>query len=206
MTELPPRTRVRDVELLKALAHPLRSALLNYLMAVGPRTASECAVAVDSSASNCSWHLRQLAEFGLVERAESGDGRERPWRVKHVGLDFGELADEPSARSAQLADEPSARSAQLAVFGTRLREEEELTQRYLDTAERSEPEWLDASSINFYGLRVTAAELAELVTAVDALIRPYVGTIRQDAPADARPVHVSLRAFRRIEADGQPSA
>ncbi|MFI6027521.1 ArsR/SmtB family transcription factor [Amycolatopsis magusensis] len=195
MTELPPRTRVRDVELLKALAHPLRSALLNYLMAVGPRTASECAVAVDSSASNCSWHLRQLAEFGLVERAESGDGRERPWRVKHVGLDFGELADEPSARSAQLA-----------VFGTRLREEEELTQRYLDTAERSEPEWLDASSINFYGLRVTAAELAELVTAVDALIRPYVGTIRQDAPADARPVHVSLRAFRRIEADGQPSA
>ncbi|GAB2782157.1 ArsR/SmtB family transcription factor [Amycolatopsis magusensis] len=195
MAELPPRTRVRDVELLKALAHPLRSALLNYLMAVGPRTASECAVAVDSSASNCSWHLRQLAEFGLVERAESGDGRERPWRVKHVGLDFGELADEPSARSAQLA-----------VFGTRLREEEELTQRYLDTAERSEPEWLDASSINFYGLRVTAAELADLVTAVDALIRPYVGTIRQDAPADARPVHVSLRAFRRIEADGQPSA
>ncbi|UJW30745.1 helix-turn-helix domain-containing protein [Saccharothrix sp. AJ9571] len=195
MTELPPRTRVRDVELLKALAHPLRSALLNYLMAVGPRTASECAVAVDSSASNCSWHLRQLAEFGLVERAEGGDGRERPWRVKHVGLDFGELADEPSARSAQLA-----------VFGTRLREEEELTQRYLDTAERSEPEWLDASSINFYGLRVTAAELAELVTAVDALIRPYVSTIRQDAPADARPVHVSLRAFRRIEADGKPSA
>ncbi|MFD1046589.1 ArsR family transcriptional regulator, partial [Kibdelosporangium lantanae] len=39
MTE---RMRVRDVELMRAMAHPLRAALLNYLMAVGPRTASEC--------------------------------------------------------------------------------------------------------------------------------------------------------------------
>src|SRR3954469_4042951 len=70
MTELPPRRRVRDVELMRALAHPLRSAVLSYLMSVGPRTASECAEAVDSSPSNCSWHLRQLAQWGLVERAE----------------------------------------------------------------------------------------------------------------------------------------
>ncbi|AXB43002.1 ArsR/SmtB family transcription factor [Amycolatopsis albispora] len=194
MAELPPRTRVHDVALLKALAHPLRSALLNYLMSVGPRTASECAAAVDSTASNCSWHLRQLAEFGMVERAEGGDGRERPWRAKHVGLDFGEFDNEPSARSARLA-----------AFGTRLREEELLTQRYLDTADQAEPEWREAASIGFYGLRITAAELAELVAAVDALIRPYVATIRQDAPADARPVHASLRAFPRIEADGRPS-
>ncbi|QFU90664.1 helix-turn-helix transcriptional regulator [Amycolatopsis sp. YIM 10] len=195
MAELPPRTRVRDVELLKALAHPLRSALLNYLMSVGPRTASECAVAIGSSASNCSWHLRQLAEFGLVERAEGGDGRERPWRAKHVGLDFGEFADEPSTRSAQLA-----------ALGAGLREEELLTQRYLDTAEHDDPEWAEASAVNFYGLRITAAELTELVAAVDALIRPYVGTIRQDAPAGARPVHFGFRAFPRIEADGKPSA
>ncbi|MBN6039392.1 helix-turn-helix transcriptional regulator [Amycolatopsis sp. 195334CR] len=194
MAELPPRTRVREVALLKALAHPLRSELLNYLMSVGPRTASECAVAIGSSASNCSWHLRQLAEFGLVERVDGGDGRERPWRAKHVGLDFGELDDEPSTRSAQLA-----------AFGTRLREEELLTQRYLETAEQAEPEWLDASAISFYGLRITAAEMKELVEAVDALIRPYVGSIRQDAPPDARPVHASLRAFLRIEADGKPS-
>lgn len=194
MTELPPRTRVRDVELLKALAHPLRSALLNYLMSVGPRTASECAVAVDSSASNCSWHLRHLAEFGLVERSEGGDGRERPWRAKHVGLEFGEFDDEPATRSAQLA-----------AFGTQLRHEELLTQRYLDTADEGDPEWLAASSLDSYGLRITATELKELVEAVDALIRPYVSTIRQDAPADARPVHASLRTFPRIEADGKPS-
>ena len=84
MAELPPRKRVRDAELMRALAHPLRAALLDYLTAIGPRTASECAEAVDSSASNCSWHLRQLAQFGLVERTDAVDGRERPWRATEV--------------------------------------------------------------------------------------------------------------------------
>jgi hypothetical protein len=47
-----------------------------------------------------------------------------------------------------------------------------------------------------FGLRVTAEELVTLGTAIDALLRPYIGLTRDDAPADAQPVHVSLTAFR----------
>ncbi|WP_158883938.1 ArsR/SmtB family transcription factor [Amycolatopsis anabasis] len=195
MAELPPRRRVRDAGLMRALAHPLRSELLNYLMAVGPRTASECADAVDSSASNCSWHLRQLAQHGLVERVEATDGRERPWRATAVGLDFGEVAEDPAVQAAQLA-----------VVGARLGEEDRLTQRFLDTAANLESSWRDAGGLNTYALRVTADELDELVRAIDALVRPFVATIRTDVPADARPAHLGLRAFRRIEADGKPSS
>ncbi|HEY3709195.1 MAG TPA: helix-turn-helix domain-containing protein [Amycolatopsis sp.] len=195
MAELPPRKRVDDAELLRALAHPLRTALLQYLTAVGPRTASECADAVGSTASNCSWHLRQLAQYGLVERAEGGDGRERPWSARQVGLDLGDFGDDPALTSAQLA-----------VVGTQLSQEQELMQRYLDSFDGLDPEWRDAGAMSSYTLRVTPAELERLVTAIDALVRPYVGAIRQDTPDGARPVHVGVRAFLRIEHDGKPSA
>ncbi|WP_326835897.1 helix-turn-helix domain-containing protein [Amycolatopsis rhabdoformis] len=189
MAELPPRKRVDDAELLRALAHPLRSALLHHLMAVGPRTASECAEAVGSTASNCSWHLRRLAQHGLVERTDAADGRERPWRALQVGLDFGELGDDP---------------AQLAVVGTQLAEEQELTRRYLDSFTTLDPAWRTAAGVSTYTLQVTPAELERLVDAVDALLRPYVGAIREDAPEAAVPVHVGLRAFPRLGPDGEP--
>ncbi|GAA4534589.1 helix-turn-helix domain-containing protein [Amycolatopsis samaneae] len=194
MTELPPRKRIEDVELMRALAHPLRSAVLDHLMAVGPRTASECAAAVGSTASNCSWHLRQLAQYGLVERAEAEDGRERPWRACAVGFELGEPGD------------PASRRARLAVVGAALAREQELTRRFLDTVDELEPEWRDTSGLSTYALRLTPAELAGLTDAIDALVRPYVATIRADAPEDARPVHVGLRAFPRIAHDGRPEA
>ncbi|MDQ0381789.1 ArsR/SmtB family transcription factor [Amycolatopsis thermophila] len=194
MAELPPRRRVRDAELMRALAHPLRSALLSYLMAVGPRTATDCAEAVESSASNCSWHLRQLAQWGLVERVEATDGRERPWRAVPVGLDFGEFATDPAVRTAQLA-EAAARLTEDGVLG----------QRFLDTIGEFDRAWQEASVLNTYALRITPEELAALNDAIDALVRPYVATLRADAPEGARPVHGSWRAFPRVEASGRPS-
>ncbi|KZB88123.1 ArsR/SmtB family transcription factor [Amycolatopsis regifaucium] len=191
MTGLPPRKRIEDVELMRALAHPLRAALVDHLMAVGPRTASECATAVGSTASNISWHLRQLAQHGLVERVEAEDGRERPWRACQVGIEFG--------------NDPELRGAQLAVVGTTLARERELTERYLEAADRLEKEWQDSSGLTTYSLRVTAAELDKLIEGIDALVRPYVGAIREDAPEEARPVHLGLRAFLRLDAEGKPS-
>ncbi|WP_275294850.1 helix-turn-helix domain-containing protein [Amycolatopsis sp. La24] len=194
MTELPPRKRIDDVELLRALAHPLRSALVHHLMAVGPSTASECADAVGSTASNCSWHLRKLAEHGLVERAEGGDGRERPWRACQVGLVLGSPGSDPALEAAQLA-----------VAGTELAEEQELTQRYLDTVERLDEDWREAGGFFSYGLKATPEEVSALTKAIDDLVRPYVSTIREDAPADARAVFLGMRAFRRIGHDGKPA-
>src|ERR1700674_4257392 len=80
---------VDDVRVLRALAHPLRLALLNHLMAFGEQTASQCARVVGSSSSNCSYHLRSLPRFGLVEPVAAADGREHPWRSTATGLRFG---------------------------------------------------------------------------------------------------------------------
>lgn len=181
------RHRITEAELMGALAHPLRAALLRHLMAVGPRTASACAEAVGSTASNCSWHLRQLAKFGLVEPAEQ-TGRERPWRAAVVGLELGELADDPTTRAAQRA-----------VLANELKEEATLTQRFLDRADELDPEWRDAGALDTYGLTITADELRDLGAKLDALIRPYIATIRKSPPPDAQPVHLGLRAFRRLD-------
>ena len=70
------RLEVTDGAVLAALAHPLRVALLYQLNALGSRTASQCAQALGETPANCSYHLRQLAKVGLVEREEATDGRE----------------------------------------------------------------------------------------------------------------------------------
>lgn len=179
-----PRHRVTDVELMTALAHPLRGELLRHLLAHGPHTASECADAVGSTASNCSWHLRQLAKFGLVEPVDGADGRQRPWRATIVGLELGELAEDDTMRTAQLA-----------VLGSALRQDQQLTQRFLDHNDEIPPEWREAGALDSYALKVTPDELTELAAKVDALLRPYVTTIRDDAPPEARTVHAAFRAF-----------
>jgi len=52
----------------------------------GPLTATELADRLDETPANCSWHLRKLAEHAFVEEAGGGIGRQRPWRVRSIGL------------------------------------------------------------------------------------------------------------------------
>jgi DNA-binding transcriptional ArsR family regulator len=80
------RPQITAVEALEALAHPVRLDLINHLMAAGPATASACARAVGDTPSNCSYHLRVLAQAGLVDEVRSEDRRERPWQALVTGF------------------------------------------------------------------------------------------------------------------------
>jgi len=181
------RVTVTDVRALRALAHPLRLAILNHLMTFGQSTATECAEALGSTGSNCSYHLRSLARFGLVEQAESTDARERPWRSVATGLDLGDLAGDP--------DDLAARSLAATLAERHIDEDAALARRYIAGYGALSAEWQESSQLANYGLRATAEELAALRDAVDALIRPYIALTRADAPADAAVVHVAFDAF-----------
>jgi DNA-binding transcriptional ArsR family regulator len=178
------RRQITDVRALAALAHPVRVALLNQLMSFGPRTASQCAAAVGASASACSYHLRQLARWGLVEPASAEDGRERPWQATATGFAF-----EPDPA------DPAARAVQQTLAGMQVDQDAEAARAFLRRADTLSPQWLDATALSRFSLLMTAAELTELTTALDALIRPYIGLTRTGPPADARPVHLDLKAF-----------
>jgi DNA-binding transcriptional ArsR family regulator len=186
----PNRRRVTDIDALRTLAHPIRYRILGHLMAVGPQTASECAAVVGETPSNCSYHLRELARFGLVQRVdgEGADGRERPWRSVATGWSFG-VEDKANA-------DPVARAANLRLQHAGIDEEARIAHAAIDAMETLDPPWHEASIGQTFGLRVTAQELAKLGAAIDAILRPYIALTREDAPPDAQPVHVSLTAFR----------
>lgn len=88
--------QIRDPQTMRALAHPLRMRLIEVIGSEGTATATRCAEIVGGSASNCSFHLRNLAKYGFIERAP-GSGRERPWRLTSVSQVIDADPDNPEA-------------------------------------------------------------------------------------------------------------
>jgi DNA-binding transcriptional ArsR family regulator len=85
---------------MRAMAHPVRLALMEALNHHGALTATQAAERVGESPSNCSFHLRQLAKYGFVEEAEGGTGRQRPWQVVNVGMRFTDVQEDADAAMA----------------------------------------------------------------------------------------------------------
>jgi hypothetical protein len=71
---------------MRALAHPVRLALIDALSLDGELTATQAAQIVGESPANCSFHFRQLSKYGFVEEAGGGTGRQRPWRLKTLAI------------------------------------------------------------------------------------------------------------------------
>jgi len=89
-----------DPRAMRAMAHPVRLALMEALNHHGALTATEAAEHVGESPSNTSFHLRQLAKYGFVEEAEGATGRRRPWRVVNVGVRLNDVQEDADAAMA----------------------------------------------------------------------------------------------------------
>ncbi|MFJ3417763.1 ArsR/SmtB family transcription factor [Streptomyces sp. NPDC086082] len=176
---------ISDPKAMRALAHPVRLAILERLQRHGPATASRLSPHVGATPSVTSWHLRHLAGFGLVRDAEGGtDRRERRWAAVARGFRF-EMPDDEEGRSAArvLTGELFARNAELPL-------------RWLmDTAPGLEPEWNRTARANNTRIVVTADELAALQEAFEELIAPYVVREPDRRPADARGVGLLMYAL-----------
>jgi hypothetical protein len=97
---------LRNPAVMRALAHPLRWALLEALLHAGTLTATQAGEILGETPANCAFHLRTLARYGLVEEAGGGKGRERPWRRVNRGFNL-EIAtlDPQAAAAADVLDE-----------------------------------------------------------------------------------------------------
>ncbi|MET7673175.1 ArsR/SmtB family transcription factor [Micromonospora luteifusca] len=183
-----PRMTISDPQVMRALAHPARIAIMEYLSSrESGGTATECAEIVGLSPSATSYHLRALAKFGLVEQAPSrGDARERVWRVATVSL----VVD--AGRNAG----PAARAAEQAVVEAHAVRGMERIRDWSRRAGDEPAEWYDKALFNDTLLLLTAEELAGLNEAVLALLRPYHSRRRQaDPPPGARTVAVHYRTL-----------
>ena len=71
-------------EQLKALGHPLRLRILEMLGDGGgePLTNRDLAERLAVDPGHLHFHVRMLLRAGLIERAEGGKGREKPYRAR----------------------------------------------------------------------------------------------------------------------------
>ena len=77
-----PRRVVGDASRWKAMSHPLRREMLRHLDEHGPATSTTLAGALGENTGTTSYHLRVLADAGVIEEVpERANGRERWWRT-----------------------------------------------------------------------------------------------------------------------------
>lgn len=84
---------------MRAVSHPARWRVLEELWAGRVLTATEAAQLVGITPSAMSYHLQQLARLDLIERDESADGREHPWKASDVRVHMTAQPDPPLGRT-----------------------------------------------------------------------------------------------------------
>jgi DNA-binding transcriptional ArsR family regulator len=155
-SEPPPKLRqLTDPRDMRALAHPIRLALLEVLAVYGPLTATQAGELIGESPSSCSFHLRTLARHNFVEETGDGRGRQRPWRIVSYGMTIPAIpADSETFIAAEAVAQISA-ERQL----DRLRQ-------WWAKRRGADQSWLDASSQSETVAWLTPAELAEINDAI----------------------------------------
>jgi DNA-binding transcriptional ArsR family regulator len=180
--------KLTDPRAMRAVAHPIRIALLEVLGTEGPLTATEAGELIGESPTTCSFHLRQLAKYGFIEEVAGVAGRKRPWRLVHTGMSYSDVSDDAETRLAA-----NALSRVLHDFYLeRLKEGLEL-RREVST------EWQKTTGASEFLLYVTPEELREIDESMTALTRQYTERIGnpKKRPKGSIPIELLFFAYPR---------
>ncbi|WP_232835869.1 winged helix-turn-helix domain-containing protein [Actinocorallia populi] len=164
-------------------AHPVRAALLELIGREGAVTATDAARELGGNTGLYSFHLRRLAEAGLVEEVPTSGGRAKPWRL---------AGDTPPEAPPEVPRAPS--DAELAFIARGL--EDESYRQWLERRDEAPAEWRhdEAFSQAAYLTPEEMAGVADVVRAVIAQFR-HRDTDPSSRPADAKPVAIMARLF-----------
>ncbi|WP_298336597.1 helix-turn-helix domain-containing protein [Ferrimicrobium sp.] len=188
-TAVDPETkRLTDAQAMRALTHPVRIALLEVLAVHQSLTATQAGELIRETPTTCSFHFRQLAKYGFVEEATpgKGKGRQRPWKLVHMGFTIqGEDLDPEARIAADVLTQMFFRRA-LGRF-----------ERWQRIHGSYPGEWDRASTADQTGLFVTATELAEVNAKVREVLAAYRDRLVDPSlrPTDARLIEVLYLAY-----------
>ncbi|WP_405779978.1 helix-turn-helix domain-containing protein [Streptomyces sp. NBC_01378] len=168
--------------------HPVRIALLDLLAEVGTVTSTEAAARLSHSSGLCSFHLRQLARYGLIEEAPPRDGRARPWQLRW--------------ESDHLPDQAGA--VEFTALPHSL--EDESYRHRLAYLEQAPAAWRHDESFSAV-LRLSPDEVDQLAASIRELMTQFQA--RHDAaatrPADTVAVAAVARLFPLLDEDAAPA-
>jgi predicted transcriptional regulator len=173
-----------DAKAMRALAHPLRMALLELFAVRETLTATQASEALGESPANCAFHLRTLAKYGFLREAGGGRGRERPWALANRNM---------MVATRQLDPQSTLAAGELSRLWL---------ERWIERARRAHgtryalPAWDDASGWFSSHVFLTAEETSRLRGEMRRLLKPYEARLADPAlrPAGALPVEWTVFA------------
>lgn len=177
-----------DPRAMRALAHPVRLAILETLHTEATANATECSRQVGESPQACSYHLRSLAKWGIVRIVESPDGRETRWELASRGIRF--------ASGAEGSHGVEAAAAALKTIV--LDRDDRILADFFAREHELPADWRDAAGFSSGIVYVTPAELAEVQNRVIEILNEFDRRNEADRPEGARRVDVAFRAIPRV--------
>ena len=179
-----------DSRQIRTLAHPLRARLLGALRVDGPATATKLAQALDTNTGATSYHLRRLAEVGLVvQEPDLGAGRQRWWRAAHRGSSW---------RPIDFDDDPDASAASDWIQNHQMRLAAEYAERWLSTQHGYPREWREAAEVSDALLTLSPQRLRALNDELWQVIMRYREESSSDEPG-AEQVLLFIAGYPRVE-------
>lgn len=168
-----------DPQSMRALAHPVRLAILSRLQRYGSATASELAPHVGATPSVTSWHMRHLAGYGLVRDAAPGDDkRARRWEAAGRGYRFAVPAGDENSEGVA-----AARVLSQLVFAQNASVPQEWS---TDVEPGLAGPWRQVAGVSNTRVVVTAEEAEAINDAIEVLLAPFVVRAPGDRPDGAR--------------------
>ena len=169
-----------DPQAMRALAHPVRLAILDELQRHGPATATQLSPRVGATPSVASWHLRHLAQYGLVRDSDAGsDRRQRWWEAAASGIRFEATGDEE-------------RQAAARVLGNQMfHQYEHLPRTWITEVEpHLDEEWRRISGLANTRVVLSPEECEVVLQAIEEVLAPYATRDPAERPPDGRGVRL----------------
>ena len=182
-----------DPRVLRAIAHPTRGRILDELGATGPMRAADLGEALGIPPNQASFHLRQLAKYGVILPAPEAarDKRDRVWRLpdeRGFRLDVKDIEAEPGGRAAL-----SVFQRNKAAWAHRLVDEVFSFKQKKDTF----------SAIVDQTMKLTKDEASEFMGEIDEVLKTWADRTRGRSPE--RRTYVFYSMVQPYPEDGKVS-
>jgi len=173
-------SELRDPKAIRALAHPRRLEILAILREGQPYTVSELARALNDSTASISYHVHQLAEYGFVERAPGGRGRNKPWVAPRVWYTF-----DPEQEHA-----PDTMAASKELFDVFIQRAHATLSQFSKEEHLLPAEWRGAATTTQDGYWLTISEIQKISKTLAEFLEPLSKRSAQDRPDDSAYVEI----------------